>query len=291
MTAYPDDAALRQLEQFGTVECFVKPLDVPVLTKRMVTALSDGLRGTLRNISLPSLLQLVDMEKKTCTFVLAHAAQSGRLYFRDGDLIDAVCGELRGNEAATEMVSWPGPQVTIISTCATKERTVDRPLGFIIMEAMRLLDERVRSSPPALPLYDSIPPPSAAVLEVRSRSLSQFPTPASHRARAMAVIERAGGRVLTCSGRFDGLPALAELLSAVFAAESELASRLGEPDKLEEMVMTSASFWAVCRPLEHPGNTLAVSVFDPTEATVAMERLELNGLAAALRAWSRHEAV
>jgi CheY-like chemotaxis protein len=290
MTAYPDDAALRQLEDFGTVECFIKPIDVAALTGRLVAALSDGLRGQLRNISLPSLLQLVDMERKTCTFVLGRSGEVGRLYFRGGELIDARLGGLQGDDAATEMVSWSSPHVTIISTCATKQRTVTRPLGFIIMEAMRVLDERGRSVPTDTPVLlaggESLPP--AERVSIRPLpSLSQFPTPPTSQARTVAIIERESGKVLTSSGGNAEFSDLARLLAEVFSAEDALAKRLGEGDAIEEMVLTGSSFWAVCRPLEVPGRTLAISVFDPKEATIAMERFELKGLAVALREWSR----
>ena len=279
MTAYPDDAALQQLEEFGTVECFTKPLEVPLLTKRLIAAMSDGLRGQLRNISLPSLLQIVDMERKTCTFVLQHAQKSGQLYFRSGVLVDAKCPGQRGNDAAIEMVSWPGPQVTIVSTCATKETTVDRPVGFIIMEAMRVMDERELAESQRAAAVAAIAEPEREVLSAPpSSSLSQFPAPPSDRASAMAVVERSSGRVLFRSGEFDGLERLAQVLASAFSEEAKTAVLLGEKNGVEEMVFTSTNFWAVCRPLIDPIDTLAVSVFDPSEATVAMERFELNGL-------------
>ena len=291
MTAYPDDAALQQLEEFGTVECFTKPLEVPAITKRLIAAMSDGLRGQLRNISLPSLLQIVDMERKTCTFVLNHPQEGvGHLYFKKGVLVDAKYRELRGDDAATEMVSWLRPQVTIISTCATKKTTVTRPVGFIIMEAMRIMDERELAESQRLASVMELEPVDKPTNPDRERlceSLSQFPPPSSNRSGVMAVVDRDGGKILYQSGNFKGLSALVQVFASVFSEEAKTAILLGEEDGLEEMVFTSTNFWAVCRPLSDPRNTLAISVFDPGEATVAMERFELNGLASALGEWSR----
>lgn len=289
MTAYPDDAALQQLEELGTVECFTKPLEVPLLTKRLIAAMSDGLRGQLRNISLPSLLQIVDMERKTCTFVLNHPQGIGQLYFRGGVLVDAKCPQLRGNRAAIEMVSWLGPQVTIVSTCATKETTVDQPIGFIIMEAMRLMDERDLAASRRDAATELAPKKTERdfLSTPPSSSLSQFPAPPSDRASAIAVVDRDSGRVLFRSGHFERLEHLAKVLASAFSEEAKTAVLLGEKDGVEEMVFTSSKFWVVCRPLVDPPNTLAISVFDPSEATVAMERFELNGLARALCEWSR----
>lgn len=292
MTAYPDDAALQQLEELGTVECFTKPLEVPLLTKRLISAMSDGLRGQLRNISLPSLLQIVDMERKTCTFVLHDSDRIGHLYFREGVLIDAKCLALRGNAAAIEMVSWLRPQVTIMSTCATKETTVNQPVGFIIMEAIRLMDEKEYTESQRRIAVQALPssPHIAFLSTPPSYSLSQFPAPPSDRASAMAVVERETGRILFRSGEFQDLDRLAQVLASTFSEEAKTAAMLGEENGVEEMVFTSTKYWVVCRPLLDPPNTLAISVFDPAEATVAMERFELNGLAHALCEWSRRHA-
>ena len=41
-------------------------------------------------VSLPSFLQMLEQERKSCTLIVNSEGRSGSFYFEDGELIDAV---------------------------------------------------------------------------------------------------------------------------------------------------------------------------------------------------------
>src|SRR5262249_51333528 len=76
MTAYPAEVTDR-LTRLGSIECFTKPLDIPALLERVSRVLASGTRGHVRDIGLPSFLQLLEMEQKSCTLTVVSGEQVG----------------------------------------------------------------------------------------------------------------------------------------------------------------------------------------------------------------------
>ena len=123
---------------------WVTHIDAPELAPRLRETLSNQLSGQLRNIRLPSFLQLLEGERKTCTLRVAHQTQTANLYLRSGELIGARVGDLTGEEAAFEVSTWGECDLQIDAHCGLVEREFNLRLGFILMEGLRLLDERMR---------------------------------------------------------------------------------------------------------------------------------------------------
>lgn len=286
MTAYPDGEAMERLRELGSVECYTKPLDVASVLEQLSSTLSQGVRGHVRNIALSSLLQLIEMERKTCTLTVESAGRIGSLYVSEGVLIDARCADAAGEEAAVRITSWISPAVTIINTCPTRQRTVDKPIGFIVMEAMRISDEAQRGPVPSLrpvsaaPIdrevsFQSFNPPTGKTMNVPS--LSAFPLSIARDADAIAIVEADSGRIRSSAGKFDRLEALAQLVARVYCHEAIAVSQLATDDRIEELVITTARYWTVARPLPAELQPcFAFLVFDPRRANSVLERMELE---------------
>jgi CheY-like chemotaxis protein len=293
MTAFPDDEAVDRLRALGSVECYTKPLDVASVLERLSQTLAQGMRGHVRNISLPSLLQLIEMEQKTCTLAVESEGRTGYLYMSDGALIDARLGDRQGDEAAIQIAGWRSSAVTIINTCATKQRTIERPMGFIIMEAVRLMDEAGRTKRPEpdgleidLSSMDEVPENTRLDL----RSVSHFPVPEPSDNNAIAIVETSTGRIRASAGHFQGLDALAQLVAKIYANEARAVDQMGIGEAITEIVMTTEKYWTMTRPLKTEPPSLALLVFDPQRGNVVMERLELEAFVHALEEWSLVQA-
>lgn len=296
MTAYLDGECAERLQELGNVEYFSKPIDTTRLLGRLTSVLSESVRGHVRNISLAAFLQLIEMERKTCTLTVQSEMQTGYLYVHEGMLIDARSADREGEAAALEIICWSAPSITITGHCGTNRQTVESSMSFIIMEAMRLKDEADWEAEVAASLRN---PTNIDDLIERDdeldddfgdegmrRSVSEFPARLPGDAEAIAVVELATGRVRTSAGTFDRLDAVAELVAKMFAAEVAAVAQLDIEEEIDELVITSRAYWAVVRPLSPDANNLALLIFDPDRANLVMERIELAGFLAALSAWS-----
>lgn len=97
--------------------------------------------GYVQGISLPTVLQMVEMERTTCTICIHHADGSGRLHFRDGHLIDADAGPLTGETAAFDILTWPTNDIEIRTFAGDRRQRIRASLPKILIEASRRLDE------------------------------------------------------------------------------------------------------------------------------------------------------
>ena len=101
---------------------------------------NDNTGGRIGGVSLASFLQMLEQERKTCTLVVESDDRSGRLYFNEGDLIDAECGEDVGQEAVYSLLTWQGPSFRVTEGEDRLQR-ITLPLAHILLQAATRQDE------------------------------------------------------------------------------------------------------------------------------------------------------
>jgi len=115
-----------------------------------------ALQGSLSELSLPDVIQLVTVSGKTGAFHLKRGTEEGRIYLRDGQITDALIGNLRGEHAVYEMAIWSEGEFIFTPGEISDEVSVRRSNANLMMEAARRLDEwRVLSR--RIPSLDLIP--------------------------------------------------------------------------------------------------------------------------------------
>jgi len=142
MTAFGSEVIEKKAYALGAYKYFEKPLNMDILTDAIFEQLNAGVEGNLTGISLPSFLQLLEMERKTCTVKVKSGDKAGTIYFRDGTMINAATDQLKGEKAAIEMLSWDQIQFEITGICRKKERVIRTPLMNILMEGLKIKDEK-----------------------------------------------------------------------------------------------------------------------------------------------------
>ncbi|HEX4337289.1 MAG TPA: response regulator [Polyangiaceae bacterium] len=284
MTGYASDRTFDRLNALGAIECFTKPLNVKLLLGRLRETLAQSIRGHVENVSLASFLQLIEMERKTCTLTVECNGNSGTLFIRRGQLLDARAGELVGEDAAISIVGWEDPGITIVSHCAVQDTVIDTPLGFIVMEAMRMKDEAMRDSPVS-DFPESLgtvrPSEEAALL---GGPLGVVPTSSGAGApslpngtRALAVVDTATGALRAWTSR-EGVPLaeLATLSAVVLRHEVAALTSCGRGNELEELVLSRSGHCDVIRPVDGMIREFALLVFARQETSLAMARIQLD---------------
>ncbi|MBW1841717.1 MAG: DUF4388 domain-containing protein, partial [Deltaproteobacteria bacterium] len=99
--------------------------------------------GSLSGISIPSFLQMIEIEQKTCLFeVESPGNPKGFFYFKGGEMYHAVFGGLKGEEAAMEMMHIDNPTINFKKPPARQiPKKIESELTFLILEASRRKDE------------------------------------------------------------------------------------------------------------------------------------------------------
>jgi CheY-like chemotaxis protein len=145
MTGFSTQALARAAQEGGAVGYLSKPFRVRDLAGKILATLrneTDG--GTLHNISSGIFLQLLEMEERSCTIrvVSKPSGRQGVLFFNRGELLDARVNDLRGEEAACEILSWEEVSLSIQNVCRQKEKRIQRSLQAILFEAALKKDDR-----------------------------------------------------------------------------------------------------------------------------------------------------
>jgi predicted regulator of Ras-like GTPase activity (Roadblock/LC7/MglB family)/DNA-binding response OmpR family regulator len=144
ITAYCTPEIKERLETLGTLRILEKPLDFKEMVDAILGELHSSSRGYIQGITLATFLQLVEMEKKTCTLKIRSKGKTGYLYFSEGELMAADNGTDRNERAAYDIVCWDDAEIEIRNVCREK-KSIHKTLGHILMEGFRIKDERGRS--------------------------------------------------------------------------------------------------------------------------------------------------
>ncbi len=143
MTAYGTPETERWLKNLSITRYLEKPLDFNVLADNIFDALASSFsQDHIRGISLVSFLQLIEMDKKTCTIAVKSRGRVGCLYFAKGELMDAEVGVLKGEAAALDIVTWENAEIEIQYICKVKKKSIGAQLAEILMEGFRIKDEK-----------------------------------------------------------------------------------------------------------------------------------------------------
>lgn len=154
MTAFGTPELEAALDRLGIVDLIDKPLEVGELRQRILAGLEQSAGDSLvRGVSVASFLQLLAMERKTCTVRVKRGDAAGLLFFREGKLLDASWLDTNGLDAALELVTWENAELTVKDHCKIRRKRISLGLEGLLLEAMRLSDERKNGAagPPEVP--------------------------------------------------------------------------------------------------------------------------------------------
>jgi CheY-like chemotaxis protein len=146
MSAYGTKEVEERSLSYGAVQFLHKPVDLPHLEQTIIDVLGRAPAcepgGFLSGISIPGFVQLLNVERQTLALNLKRQdGVSGVVYFSGGELVHAEQDRVTGEAAAMEMLAWEQAEMVIDCGKAPDERTIDRPLSFLLMESMRAKDE------------------------------------------------------------------------------------------------------------------------------------------------------
>ncbi len=144
VSAYCTPEIQNKLKGLGALRVMDKPVNLDLLAQAVLNGLDQVHKGgSLNCVSLSSFLQIIEMEEKSCRIdVHANSQQRGSFFLVGGELRDASCGELTGEAAAYEMISWENTHLYIKDLPKKMpERRIEKGLMSVVMEGLRKKDE------------------------------------------------------------------------------------------------------------------------------------------------------
>lgn len=100
-----------------------------------------SLQGSLKHLQLADVIQLISVSGKTGMFHLKKEEHVGQIYLKDGNMVHAELGEIKGEEAVYELAIWNDGEFHFEPDVEPATRTISKSNTNLLMEAARRLDE------------------------------------------------------------------------------------------------------------------------------------------------------
>jgi len=107
-----------------------------------------AIKGDLQDMSLASLMQMLCLDQRKATLVLKHSqADQDAIFFDNGRIVHAEVGSLIGEAAVYHLLGWGDGTFEMNEQQIIPSQTITVPWNHLIMEGMRLIDERQMPQP------------------------------------------------------------------------------------------------------------------------------------------------
>ncbi|MCC6216654.1 MAG: response regulator [Polyangiaceae bacterium] len=127
------------------------------------TSARTRLNGSLEDLGVVDLLQTFEVGRKSGVASITDGRRRVQIFFRDGKVVDAELGRLRGEEAVYRALIWTSGDFEVEFRPVSNEDVVPTSTQGLLMEGMRRLDEWGR-------LLEQLPP-LVTVFEVDHEAL------------------------------------------------------------------------------------------------------------------------
>lgn len=107
--------------------------------------------GSIHDMTVVDLLQTFEISRKSGSITFKSGAKLGYVWFKDGKVIDADVGALRGEEAVFRLLVWSEADFEVDFGPVDREDVVELQTSALVMEGMRRADEWGR-------LVEQLPP-------------------------------------------------------------------------------------------------------------------------------------
>jgi hypothetical protein len=98
-------------------------------------------QGSLKELPLPDIIQLVSVSGKTGAFTLESGSSKGEIFLRGGQIVHAEVGDLQGEEAVYELAIWTDGEFVFTPGREVESTTIQKSNTNLLMEAARRIDE------------------------------------------------------------------------------------------------------------------------------------------------------
>ncbi len=100
-----------------------------------------SLQGSLQHIPLHDVIQLVSVAGKSGVFHLKKGNLAGKIYLKNGAIIHAEIGNIKGEEAIYTLAVWSEGEFYFEPDITSPEETIKKSNTNLLMEAARRIDE------------------------------------------------------------------------------------------------------------------------------------------------------
>ena len=150
MTAYGSPEVLKRIKSLGGLDVMLKPFDFNWFSDKILEFFEEeeGVSGIIDSIALTSLLQMINLERKSLVVKVADKTSQGFLYFERGEIVHAEYRGETGEEAASQLITLKKGRFSLLNPNEKKitQKTIDTPFMVLMMNVMKIEDENLKDN-------------------------------------------------------------------------------------------------------------------------------------------------
>jgi predicted regulator of Ras-like GTPase activity (Roadblock/LC7/MglB family)/DNA-binding response OmpR family regulator len=110
MTAYPSNAYENKAMMSGSLRFIEKPFDIKAVRAIVEEVLKagEGFQGTVDGVSLLDIVQFNGLSRATAALKVTAGDREGMIFFKEGEVVHAICGKEIGEEAFFTILAFNG---------------------------------------------------------------------------------------------------------------------------------------------------------------------------------------
>jgi response regulator RpfG family c-di-GMP phosphodiesterase len=152
LTGKTDRQAAQRAFDLGVDDFVLKPVSTDIFAAKLRQLIerraqssgggaARGVSGSLTEMSLPDMIQILWHGRKTCALRINEGASSGEIDFAEGQVVDARWDALRGEDAFYKMLTLREGEFRLDPTFKPTTRSIEASPEALLLEGMRRLDE------------------------------------------------------------------------------------------------------------------------------------------------------
>lgn len=133
----------------GAMDFVAKPVQADVLVAKLKAMLDQwstkqgakGVSGSLREMGLPDIVQVLFHGRKTGKLNISGAGKRGEIHFLDGNIANALLGDVTGTDAFYAMLKFEDGDFALDPSFKPPKRIIEESSEALLLEGMRRMDE------------------------------------------------------------------------------------------------------------------------------------------------------
>jgi len=144
MTAYPSNAYENKAMMSGSLRFIEKPFDINDVRAIVKEALkvNEGFQGTVDGVDLIDIVQFNGLSRATAALKVTTGDREGMIFFKDGAVVHAMCGQESGESAFFTILDFHGGSLQNIRGVQPPIVSIHQSIEALLFEAAVKNDEK-----------------------------------------------------------------------------------------------------------------------------------------------------
>jgi len=296
VTAFGTPELGAELRRSPGIEFLEKPfaIDALVAAIERTAAANHGWSGAVAQAELTDLVQMYVLGQTSGRLEIRQGSDCGEMWFDQGRIVHASCGELLGEEAFYRMMTWKNGQFALGRDGGpTPGANIEVGWQHLLLEGARRMDDAQHGDAEAdsgdaendlSRLFENITPPEVDVekpIPQRRDLMASIKEGLQNLAEldgfiGVCLVDSNSGMMMGSEGGgVINLEAAAAGNTEVVRAKRKTMSTLGLKDAIEDILITLGKQYHLIRPLTIKDGLFIYLVLDKTRANLALARHKL----------------